>query len=135
MAAKSVPRIKQSVRYSKRLEPEDYFTFIHFDGFTDDWKYLRLDDDDLMALENQLMREPHKGSVIAGTGGLRKVRFSPPSWHRGKSGALRILYAIFPDFAVVVLAAAYAKSDQENISAQDKKMLKMIMQDIGRFWK
>jgi hypothetical protein len=91
---------------------------------------LRLGDDDLAALQIQIMLAPQKAPVIAGTGGVRKLRFSPPSWNRGKSGAIRVLYAVFPDHSVVVLAAAYAKSDRENITLQDKRSLKVLMREI-----
>ena len=121
------------VRHSNWLNPEDYFRFIHLGGFTSDWNDLKLNDDDLAALEIQLMLSPQQGSVISGTGGVRKVRFSPPSWNQGKRGALRVLYAIFPDFSVAVLAAIFSKSEKGNINADDKKMLKQLMHEIQRY--
>ena len=67
--------------------------FVQFPSFLRDWKRLDLDDDALGALERELIDEPDKGPVIAGTGGLRKLRFSPPGSGRGKSGAYRVCYA------------------------------------------
>ena len=130
MADDKVSRIKFVVRHSNLLEPEDYCRFIHFDGFTTDWKDLRLRDDDLATLQIQIMLAPQQGSVIPGSGGVRKLRFSPPSWNKGKRGAIRVLYAIFPDFSVVVLAAAYAKAEQEDISSDAKKSLKVIIREV-----
>lgn len=55
-------------------------TFAQVKVFVDDWRHLRLTDEDLRELELQLMTGPASvGRVMAGTGGLRKVRFSPPS--------------------------------------------------------
>ena len=114
-----------------RLKHEDYLRFIHFDGFTADWKGLRLGDDDLRILQLGICAEPLAGSVIPGAGGLRKLRFAPPSWKRGKRGALRVLYAIFPEHAVCILAAAYQKSEQENITPAEKRQLKLILHQIA----
>jgi len=110
--------------------PEGSFRFIHLDGFTGDWKKLRLYDDDLRSLQNQIMPSPQAAPVVAGTGGIRKTRFAPPSWSRGKSGAIRVLYAVFPEHSVVVLAAAFAKNEMENIQSGEKKLLKLILMQI-----
>jgi hypothetical protein len=104
--------------------------FIHFDGFTADWKDLRLSDDDLRILQIQIMLSPQAAPVIAGTGGVRKMRFSPPSWRRGKRGAVRVLYAVFPDYSATVLAAAYQKNEQEDITASEKRALRELLEEI-----
>jgi hypothetical protein len=59
-------------------------------GFAADWRRLGLTDDDMRALELAVMEQPEKGVVMRGAGGLRKIRFAPPSWHTGKSGAVRV---------------------------------------------
>ena len=48
-----------------------------------------LDDDDLQELESLILVNPQGGDVVRGSGGLRKLRFSPSRWRRGKRGALR----------------------------------------------
>jgi hypothetical protein len=68
-------------------------TFIQLSGFVSEWKRFRLDGEDLRDLERSLLARPDAGAVMAGTGGLRKVRFAPPSRHSGKSGAYRVGYA------------------------------------------
>ena len=42
--------------------------------------------------QNMLLKNPTKGDVIAGTGGLRKVRFADPRRGKGKRGGLRAIY-------------------------------------------
>ena len=54
------------------------------------WKHGRLDDNDLSALERQIMENPLCGKVMRNTGGVRKARFAPPSQRSGKSGAYRV---------------------------------------------
>jgi hypothetical protein len=46
--------------------------FIQLDGFTSDWRDLKLGDDDLRRLENAILARPEGAPVIPGTGGLRK---------------------------------------------------------------
>jgi hypothetical protein len=67
-------------------------TFGQSSLFVAAWRQLRLTDDDLRELERQLMQSPAGGAVIQGTGGLRKMRFAPPSRGSGKRGGLRICY-------------------------------------------
>ena len=71
---------------------EVHRTFIYLHGFVAQWNQLRLNDDDLRELEQSIMNNPAAGDVIAGTGGLRKLRFAPKRWRRGKRGTLRIGY-------------------------------------------
>jgi hypothetical protein len=52
-------------------------TFIQVSRFVAKWQSLKLNDADLAALESMLMANPEAGAVMAGAGGVRKVRFAP----------------------------------------------------------
>jgi DNA-binding transcriptional regulator YiaG len=66
-------------------------TLIELSPFVAKWSKMRLNDEDLRALESLLIANPEAGAVIPGTGGLRKLRFAPSTWHTGKcSNACRI---------------------------------------------
>jgi hypothetical protein len=54
-------------------------TLVQLAAFADKWRNMKLTDADLQALENQLMQNPAAGDVVPSTGGLRKLRFAPPS--------------------------------------------------------
>src|SRR3954464_8514862 len=95
-------------------------------------KYLKLDDEDLRALENLIQERPEAGRVIPGTGGMRKIRFAPPSWNRGKSGATRVCYACFLKGTLVYLMAAFGKNEQENLSAGDKAYYASLLKVISK---
>jgi hypothetical protein len=95
-------------------------TFIQIEVFAAKWKRLKLTDEDLQALEQQLSQNPDAGVIMKGTGGLRKVRFAPPSWHTGKSGATRVCYVHVVRAEAVGLIAIFAKNEKENLSAEDK---------------
>ena len=91
-----------------------------------------LADEDLQALEQQIMRNPESGAVMAGTGGLRKIRFAPPSWHTGKSGATRVCYAIFVEAEQCYLAAIFAKNEQPNLTAAEKAEARKMIAALRR---
>jgi hypothetical protein len=42
------------------------------------WVKKHLTDDDLAALQRELLAEPEKGDVMPGCGGLRKLRIADP---------------------------------------------------------
>jgi hypothetical protein len=94
-------------------------TFLQLAVFREDWKKLDLNDDDLQSLEKSLAERPGGGRVIAGTGGLRKIRFAPTSWRVGKSNAVRVCYAWFPEVDAVYLFAAYAHEEKDNLLKQE----------------
>lgn len=115
-----------------RGEPHRWLTFVHLDPFVAAWARLKLGDAELRALELDILMDPTRPPIVAGTGGLRKLRFSPDSWTTGKSGALRVLYACWPDHGIVALIYVYPKSETENITAQEKRQIKAMIEDIER---
>jgi hypothetical protein len=115
-----------------RVGPEDLLNFIETRVFTREWKNLGLNDDDLFALQIALMGNPKGSPVIAGTGGLRKLRFSPPEWQRGKRGALRVCYVYFEEYGIVLLVVVYAKGEKDSLSAGEKGVIKQMIEGQRR---
>jgi hypothetical protein len=70
---------------------------------------------------------------MAGTGGVRKIRFAPPSWNTGKSGATRVCYAMFTIVDTVYLLTMFRKNQQENLTAGEKAEIKAWM-DRTKEW-
>lgn len=110
-----------------QLQPADFLHFIELDEFSDDWESLQLGDDDLLALQVLIMLGPQRAAVVEGTGGLRKLRFSPLRWNTGKSGALRVCFAWFPKYYTIILVTAYAKSEQDDLDAGDKAAIAELL--------
>lgn len=106
------------------FQPEDLLTFIEMRGFRDDWKRMGLNDDDLSVLQFAIMAAPRDAPVVPGTDGLRKLRFAPARWGKGKRGAARVGYVFFEEFGLVLLVIAYAKNEQDNLSADDKRIIR-----------
>jgi hypothetical protein len=108
--------------------PVDVLTFVQMKGFSAEWDALGLSDEDLQAMELGIMAQPRRSPVMRGTGAMRKYRFSPGAWPRGKSGSLRICYVYFQEFAMVLLVVVYRKGEMDNLSAQGRKAIKTLIE-------
>ena len=103
-------------------------TFIEVPLFTRRWHEIGLNDDDLTQLQIMLLKDPEAGPVIEGTGGIRKVRF--PLENRGKRGSVRVCYTDFAEYEVTYLITAFAKKEQENLSEDEKKVLRKLVKSL-----
>ena len=54
--------------------PTQLYLFIEVASFTEDWADLKLGDDELRALEDEIARDPTRAPVVPGGGGARKIR-------------------------------------------------------------
>ena len=61
---------------------------------------------------------------MAGTGGVRKIRFAPPSWNMGKSGTTRVCYALFVNIDTVYLLTMFGKNQKANLTADEKASIR-----------
>lgn len=107
--------------------PDRLLTFVQQPAFTRRWARLGLVDEDLRDLEGQIMRSPWAAPVVPGTGGARKLRFAPPSWHRGRRGAARVIYAVLEGRGWVLLMAIYGKNEQDDLSADQRREIRRFL--------
>ncbi|HEY8746940.1 MAG TPA: type II toxin-antitoxin system RelE/ParE family toxin [Tepidisphaeraceae bacterium] len=107
-------------------------TFIQTPMFIAQAARLKLTDEDVQALEKLIMDYPQRGDLMRGTGGIRKIRFAPPSWHVGKSGATRACYVLFSEAAACYFVSIFAKNDKANLSAEDKTILRKWVEATRR---
>ena len=103
-------------------------TFVEIPLFSKRWTEIGLDEDDLLALQIMLLKDPESGPVMEGTGGIRKVRF--PLKNRGKSGSVRVCYADFEEFEVTYLITAFTKAERENLTQEEKNVLKKLVKSL-----
>ena len=114
-----------------RFRPQDILDFIELPVFSKRWEELGLDDEgDLGALQLFIMAGPRQGKVIKGTRSLRKIRFAPPRWATGTSGAARVLYVYYEEFRIVLLCLCYGKNEVDNISAAVAKYLNKLVREV-----
>lgn len=114
------------------VDPRWWMTFVEVGAFPAAWKKLGLGDQELRELQRTLLESPEAGDVVVGTGGLRKVRFSPSTWNRGKSGALRVYYALFERFGTVFLVFIHDKNYAETMPAAEKATVKAWLERMDR---
>lgn len=78
-------------------------------------------------LQMALMIRPDLGTVIPGSGGLRKVRWSLPG--RGKRGGVRTIYywAVASDQILMLLM--YAKNERDDLTPTQLKVLRKIVEE------
>ncbi|WP_127716056.1 type II toxin-antitoxin system RelE/ParE family toxin [Halobacteriovorax sp. HLS] len=81
-------------------------------------------------IKNNILEDPSRGDVIAGTGGVRKFRVSDKSRRKGKRGGFRILYVDLPKCKITYLLFLYNKDELENISSHQKKALRKIVEGV-----
>ena len=84
------------------------------------------DEDERAEFASFIALNTEAGSVIRGSGGVRKVR-----WVRegtGKSGGVRIVYLARSEAGEVFLLTLYAKSESENISLSTLKEIRRALE-------
>ncbi len=97
--------------------------FIETPIFTDDWNDEGLEDEQLRALQNEILQG--KGDIMPGTGGFRKIRMARKGG--GKSGGYRVIYYLqTADFCFLVYF--YAKNKQVNLTPKQAKELKKLIE-------
>lgn len=102
--------------------------FVYTRVFDKLWEEIGLTDEGRRDLEARLLEKPDLGTVIQGTGGLRKMRWAIRG--KGKRGGIRILYVDFPKFGRTYLISLLSKSERENISETEKKQIRTLIQEI-----
>ncbi len=112
------------------IEPSRWLRIIQTGLFLRKWAGLGLDDDDLLALEVEILKGPERHPIIGGTGGVRKIRFARPGAGRGKSGAYRVCYAYFARRGMVFLLTAYGKSDRANLTRAEQDAIGAVLRGI-----
>lgn len=123
-----------TLKYPEHIfNPESLLNFTELKGFQQDWKQLGLDVEyDLWCLQAEIMMHPKMGDVIPGTGSLRKLRFSPPSWTCGKRSGLRVLYVYFEEIGHVLLVIAYQKGRHGELTPAERRTIKRLIEEEQR---
>jgi mRNA-degrading endonuclease RelE of RelBE toxin-antitoxin system len=84
------------------------------------------DEDERAEFASFIALNPEAGSVIRGSGGVRKVRWAREG--TGKSGGVRIVYLARSDASEVYLLTLYSKSESESISLSTLKEIRRALE-------
>ncbi len=85
---------------------------------------------ELAALCEFIGQNPEAGNVIAGTGGLRKLRWALDN--KGKRGGSRVIYYYHRPETKVLMLTAYAKNEKADLSEKERKLLTGLIQEIKK---
>lgn len=83
---------------------------------------------ELNDLKLLLAVNPEVGDIIKGTGGLRKLRWQ--ARQKGKRGGARVIYFYYNDNMPVHLLLAYSKTEQEDLTPQQKQILSKLVERL-----
>ena len=86
-------------------------------------------------IKEEILKDPLRGDIISGTGGIRKLRVANKMSKKGKSSSFRVLYFDLPDVRTTFLILVYGKSDIENISAIEIKEIKALAEALKNEYK
>ena len=104
--------------------------FIYVPSFEKKWSNLNLDDDDMMLLEDYIMKNPNAAVIMQGTGGLRKLRWPLPGF--GKSSGIRALYVDFVYHGKIFMIDLFAKNEKDNLSPRERNAVKQVIQALEK---
>jgi len=80
--------------------------------------------DGIEAVAVYLIDHPEAGKVIAGAGGVRKLRWAAKG--KGKRGGARVIYLYVVIAARIYLLRCYAKNVKTDLTTEGKKELRQI---------
>lgn len=86
----------------------------------------------LREIQTELLKNSEAGRIIQGTGGLRKLRIADRGRGKGKRGGYRVIYLDLAGIERTYLLALYDKSERDDISAEEKKVLKSMVERLKR---
>jgi RelE toxin of RelE / RelB toxin-antitoxin system len=89
-----------------------------------------LTEEERIAMEFFIACAPEDHPVMPGAGGFRKARWARRG--KGKSGGFRIIYFFLASPGRIYMAAIYAKSRRETLSAADHNVLAKLAAQIKR---
>jgi mRNA-degrading endonuclease RelE of RelBE toxin-antitoxin system len=105
-----------------------HVTVAEVDPFSATASRADLTEEERQAITLFLANNPEAGEVIPDTGGLRKLRW--PGKGKGKRGGYRVIYYFFNEAIPVYLLAVYPKSQQIDLTAEQKRRLAKLAGDL-----
>ena len=89
-----------------------------------------LSDEARREMEASIAVAPGAAPVIRGTGGIRKLRWAGSG--RGKRGGIRTIYFYHVGPDAIYLLTAYAKSNRDDLTPSDLKVLSRLVAEIRK---
>lgn len=107
-----------------------HLEFVHLPAFDKTMSRLGVTDDELREMQQLILDRPGIGDEIPGSGGVIKLRVALRE--RGKRGGARLIYFWLRRESLVYLLFMYPKSAQENLTPDQLRMVRQMVEDIKR---
>lgn len=88
--------------------------------------------DVLRELQNDLLRDPARGDVVKGLGGIRKARLANPTRGKGTRGGYRYMHLYLERREHIHLLFVFDKDEQEDLSEKERKALRQMVAELRR---
>lgn len=85
-----------------------------------------MSDDDYSRLQRALLQMPDVGTIIVGSGGIRKFRWAAKG--HGKSGGARVIYYWAVSVETILMLDVYSKGHKEDLTEQELKRLRLVVE-------
>ena len=87
-------------------------------------------EDVLRTIQNDLMANPEKGSVMPGLNGIRKARIANPGRGKGKRGGYRYMHLYLQHRNHIHLLFLLDKGEQEDLTNEQRKALRAMVVEL-----
>lgn len=85
-----------------------------------------MSDDDYSRLQRVLLQMPEVGTIIIGSGGIRKVSWAAKG--HGKSGGARVIYYWAKSDETILMLDVYSKGHKEDLTEEEIKQLRQVVE-------
>ena len=86
--------------------------------------------DVLNSIQADLLKNPARGDLVQGLGGIRKARCSNPARGKGKRGGYRYLFLFLQNQDRIHLLYLLDKDEQEDLSNDERRVLRTLVARI-----
>jgi len=80
-----------------------------------------------------LSSNPKAGTLIQGTGGIRKLRWALKG--KGKSGGSRVIYFFYNETIPLFLMTIFTKNEKTNLSKDERNELAKLVKELIKSYK
>ncbi len=103
------------------------YVFVQTSSFAAKARKFGLSVEDIRRIELTICENAKTAPVIAGTNGLRKMRFAPEATGGGKSGGIRVCYVVIEEAAYVYFITFFAKNEKDNIDPSERHAIAALI--------
>lgn len=86
--------------------------------------------DVLNRIQQDLLKEPQRGDLVQGLGGVRKARVSNPARGKGKRGGFRYFFLYLERRSHIHLLLLLDKGEQPDLTQNQRKAVRLLVEQV-----